>query len=170
MPSKQKAKGSSWERDAAKFLSNLYGESFIRAPGSGAYVGGTNTSRKDYLHEGQIRSFKGDIVPGQSFPHMNVECKNYADLAFHLLFTGEVKQLDTWIDQLMETADPGDFNILMIKITRKATLAVTQAHLFPPLMAQHQVAYSSKNHGSWIIMDFDKFWALNKDQVKELCK
>ena len=49
MPSPQKAKGSGWERDVARFLSGLYGETFIRAPGSGAYVGGVNKSRKEYL-------------------------------------------------------------------------------------------------------------------------
>ena len=67
MTSPQKAKGGSFEREIAQFLSNLYGESFIRAPGSGAYVGGSNKSRKEVLHEGQVRSFKGDIVPGQNF-------------------------------------------------------------------------------------------------------
>ena len=72
MSNSQKAKGSSWERDCANFLTKIYGETFIRAPGSGAYVGGTNNKRKQFLHENQIRSFKGDIVPGQSFPKMNV--------------------------------------------------------------------------------------------------
>jgi Holliday junction resolvase len=51
MPSPQKAKGSGYERDVAKFLTELYGESFIRAPGSGAYVGGKNQVRKEVLHE-----------------------------------------------------------------------------------------------------------------------
>ena len=71
MTSASKNKGNSWERVVAKDLTNLYGETFIRAPGSGAYVGGTNTKRKQFLHEGQIRSFKGDIIPGQSFPKFN---------------------------------------------------------------------------------------------------
>ena len=75
MPSPQKAKGSAWERDVAKFLTGLYGETFIRAPGSGAYVGGTNKVRKEILHEGQVRAFKGDIVPGQSFPKFNAVLK-----------------------------------------------------------------------------------------------
>ena len=42
MPSPQKAKGSGFEREIAKYLSEKYGESFIRAPGSGAYIGGKN--------------------------------------------------------------------------------------------------------------------------------
>ena len=71
MPSPQKAKGSGFEREIAKYLSELYGESFIRAPGSGAYVGGKNQSRTQVLHEGQIRSFKGDIVPATNLASSN---------------------------------------------------------------------------------------------------
>ena len=46
MPSPQKAKGSGFEREIAKYLSDVYGESFIRAPGSGAYIGGKNQNRR----------------------------------------------------------------------------------------------------------------------------
>ena len=128
MPSKQKAKGSSWERDVAKFLSELYNESFIRAPGSGAYVGGKNTVRKQVLDEGQIRTFKGDIVPGISFTKMNCECKFYAEFPFHHFLTMEhVNQLEEWIGQLMEVSDPGDLNLLMIKINRKGSFMVYEA-------------------------------------------
>ena len=51
MPSPSKNKGSGFERDVAKYLSDTYGESFIRAPGSGAYTGGSNNFRKKSLHE-----------------------------------------------------------------------------------------------------------------------
>ena len=116
MPSPQKAKGSNWERDVARFLTTLYGETFIRAPGSGAYVGGVNTKRKEILHEGQVRAFKGDIVPGQSFPNFNAECKSYKTFAFHrLLFPDPLPILEEWISQLMDVADPDDFNILIMK-------------------------------------------------------
>ena len=89
MPNPQKQKGNSFEREVAIHLSKLYNESFIRAPGSGAYVGGKNQVRTQILHEGQIRSFKGDIVPGQNFSKMNAECKSYADFPFHQVLTGE---------------------------------------------------------------------------------
>ena len=111
MPSPQKAKGSGFEREVAKFLTDTYGETFIRAPGSGAYVGGKNQSRKQFLHEGQIRSFKGDIVPGQSFPKLNAECKSYKEFPFHLTLSGECKQLDAWLDQLLDVEDEGDLNV-----------------------------------------------------------
>lgn len=52
MPSKSKTKGSSFEREIAVYLSNLYKESFVRVPNSGAYTGGNNSHRKEFLHEG----------------------------------------------------------------------------------------------------------------------
>ena len=104
MPSPPKKKGSSFEREVANFLTEIYQESFIRAPGSGAYVGGKNQSRKEFLHEGQVRSFKGDIVPGQSFPRFNAECKSYSDFPFHLVLSGDCKVLNTWIEQMLAVA------------------------------------------------------------------
>ena len=129
MTSPSKVKGNSFERQTAQFLSKLYGESFIRAPGSGAYVGGNNQHRKQFLHEGQIRNFKGDIVPGQSFPKMNAECKSYKDFPFHQLFTGTVKILESWIGQCMDVADPGDFNIIIMKFNRKGTFVAVKLEI-----------------------------------------
>jgi hypothetical protein len=106
MTSPSKIKGNSFERQTADFLTSLYGEKFIRVPGSGAYICGKNTQRKQFLHEGQIRNFKGDIVPGESFPKFNAECKSYKDFPFHQLFSGSVKILEAWIDQCMDVADP----------------------------------------------------------------
>lgn len=64
MPSPSKIKGSGFEREVAKFLSDTYGESFIRNnSGSGAYIGGANHIRKNTLSEAQIRHAKGDIIP-----------------------------------------------------------------------------------------------------------
>lgn len=170
MPSRSKNKGSGYERDVAKFLSSLYGESFIRVPGSGAYIGGKNTGRKEVLHEGQVRTFKGDIVPGQSFPRMNAECKFYADFPFHQLFIGDVKVLESWIDQCMVVADEGDFNILFMKFNRKGTYIAVQTHQGTQnIQLSRHFTYGSENHGNWIIMDFKEFFKLNSETVKELC-
>ena len=68
MPSKSKAKGSSYERDLAKFLSEKYNGSFVRVPNSGAYIGGSNFHRATNLSEGQVRGFKGDIIWDKSKP------------------------------------------------------------------------------------------------------
>ena len=63
MSSKSKNKGKSWERDVCLFLSELYNDSFIRVPGSGAFIGGSNQFRKDTLSEEQIKLSRGDIIP-----------------------------------------------------------------------------------------------------------
>ena len=171
MTSPSKAKGNSFERQTADFLTNLYGEKFIRAPGSGAYVGGKNTHRKQLLHEGQIRNFKGDIVPGQSFPKMNAECKSYKEFPFHQLFQGEVKLLESWIDQCMDVADEGDFNIIFMKFNRKGTYVAIQAQPNQTeLFFTRHFNYASKKHSHWFIMDHDLFFELNADTVKKLCQ
>ena len=171
MTSKSKSKGNSWERDVAKHLTELYGEPFVRVPNSGAYIGGANTKRKQVLHEGQIRSFKGDIIPGQSFPKFNCECKSYGDFGFHQLFQGESKQLNTWIDQLLDVADSGDFNILFMKFNRKGKFVVVnfdEPHEHP-LFVEYHMLYTYRNI-RWAIMDYDRFWNLNKDFVALACQ
>ena len=165
MPSPSKNKGSSFEREVAKFLSDLYGESFIRAPGSGAYIGGKNQSRTQVLHEGQIRSFKGDIVPGQSFPKFNAECKSYADFPFHQLYTGDCKVLDGWIEQMMDVAEEGDLNILFMKFNRKGKFVVVQSDKKTWVTDQFTY-YTSKAHGDWLLIDFNHFFKHNKDLLK----
>ena len=164
MPSPQKAKGSGFERDVAKFLSDTYGESFIRAPGSGAYVGGSNQDRKLYLSEGQIRSFKGDIVPGPSFSKMNLECKFYADFPFNLVLAGNCKVLDGWIAQLMEVAEPSDVNLLIMKFNRKGRFIAVQSNL--TWITDQFMYYSSSLHKDWLIIEFDHFFNHNKDLLK----
>lgn len=164
MTSPQKAKGSSFEREVANFLSATYGESFIRAPGSGAYVGGKNQARTQVLHEGQIRSFKGDIVPGQSFPKFNAECKSYADFPFHQVLAGSCKQLDSWLQQLMDVAEDGDLNILFVKINRKGRFIAVQSKY--TWVTDQFMYYTSPKLGDWIIIDFNHFFNHNQDLLK----
>jgi len=169
MPSKSKAKGSSWERDVAKHLTELYNESFTRVPNSGAYIGGKNAGRKEFLHEGQIRSFKGDIIPGQSFNKLNIECKFYADFPFHQLFQNHIKILDKWIEQIVESADKDDFNILIMKFNRLGKFIAVQAHHRDHLLLSRHFNYGSSTQDHWIIMDYDQFWDTNADYVKQYC-
>jgi hypothetical protein len=165
MPSPQKQKGSGFEREIAQFLTKTYGESFIRAPGSGAYVGGKNQNRKEILHEGQVRSFKGDVVPGQSFSKMNIECKFYADFPFHLLLSGDCNVLEGWLKQLMDVADENDVNILFMKFNRKGKYVCVQSKL--TWIADNFVYYTSTKHGDWTIFEFDTFFKNNTELLKK---
>lgn len=161
MPSPQKQKGSSFEREVAQFLSELYNESFIRAPGSGAYIGGKNQNRLQVLHEGQVRNFKGDIVPGQSFNKLNAECKSYADFPFHQVLAGSCKVLDGWLDQMMSVAEEGDMSILFMKFNRKGRFVAVPSNM--TWVTDNFLYYTSSNHKDWIIIEFEHFFRLNKD-------
>ena len=134
MSSKSKTKGKSWERDVCNFLSELYNDSFIRVPNSGAYVGGKNEYRKDTLSEEQIKLARGDIVPPTKYPYFLAECKNYADFPFHsLLAKTKIAQLDSWIDQVEhDVTDDNDLWLLFIKITRKGTFVLFDTNLYDP--------------------------------------
>ena len=114
MASKSKTKGKTFEREIANFLSDLYDESFTRVPYSGAFIGGKNMFRKEKLDEAQIRGFKGDIIPPDTWSKLNIECKNYADFTFHALFQQKsIPLLNDWIDQTYDAADEGDFNLII---------------------------------------------------------
>jgi len=167
--SASKRKGSSWERDIANHLSELYGEKFIRVQNSGAFVGGKNSARKQVLDQGQIRSLKGDIVPPSSWIHFNCEAKSYADFPFHQLFQGSVKLLETWVDQCMEVADQGDVNLLIMKFNRKGKFVAIQLQPDYKMLTFHQhLIYNSINHGEWALMDYDLFWQHNSEIIKKL--
>lgn len=169
MANKAKIKGNSWENTVAKHLSSIYGESFIRVPGSGAYVGGKNAARKEFLHEGQIRAMKGDIIPPTHWKHFNVECKSYAEFPFHQLFSeGKITLLDTWISQTLDAADAGDLNIIIMKFNRKGSFVAFEGHLIPTLQTTRHIIYDSEKFGSWAFTNYDEFWRLNSDIVRQL--
>lgn len=161
MPSKSKTKGNSWELDVAKFLTETYGETFIRIPSSGAFVGGKNASRKSVLGEAQLQSKKGDIHPPQSWKYWNIECKNYADFPFHQLWYTDVKILDAWIQQQKDVEDKGDLNLILIKITRKEKWVVFPDDL--SFLFSRAIHYKG-----WIFAHWDDFWS--KEQNRNLVK
>ena len=170
MPSKGKAKGNGWEREVADFLSELYGESFVRVPNSGAFIGGKNSHRKSTLSEQQIRGFKGDIIPGPSFPHLNLEAKFYKDFAFQQLYSGSNKQLDGWVSQIQDTCDKTDVNILAMKFNRKGAFIAFEAKWRPQVNPGTSFMwYHGAKHGPWIITEFENFWKLNSSVIKNLC-
>lgn len=164
MTSRQKAKGNSFERSLATYLSELYNDRFVRVPNSGAFIGGSNVHRKQLLSENQVKSFKGDIIPPDSWSSFNAESKSYADFPFHLVLAGDCKQLEGWLDQLMEVADPGDLNILFIKVTRKGKYIVVESKY--TWKSDHFMYYTSKKHNDWVIFEFEHFFKNNKDLLK----
>ncbi len=162
--SKSKNKGNAFEREIANFMSKTYNESFVRAAHSGAFIGGTNNHRKRYLSENQIKSFKGDIIPPDDWKHFNAEAKSYAVFPFHLMLTGDCKQLDAWLGQLLDVEDEGDLNILFMKFNRIGQYIAVQPKLTWKM--DNYIFYSSKTHGDWLVTDFNNFFKHNQDLVK----
>jgi len=166
MPSKSKIKGSGFEREVAKYLSEAYGGSFIRNnSGSGAYIGGANSVRKATLSEAQIRHSKGDIVPPEDWRYFNAEAKFYSDLAFHQLLD-TCSQIESWLDQLMAVSDTNDVNILFMKFNRKGRYVAVQVSPYAWSSACSHVRYTSPLHGDWMIYTWDTFFRLNRDHLK----
>lgn len=164
MPSPSKNKGSGFEREVAKYLSGQCGATFIRAPGSGAYTGGSNSHRRQVLHEGQIRSFKGDIMPPEDFALLNAEAKFYADFPFHQLY-GNCLQLETWLDQLMTASDLGDLNVLFMKFNRKGRYVAVQTNL-PWELNCNYLCYKSSKYGDWLVYQLETFFTINLSKFK----
>lgn len=169
MTSKSKNKGNTFEREVAKFLSDLYSDSFNRSSGSGAYVGGKNNIRKETLSEGQIRSHKGDIVPPDSWKRFNAEAKSYADFPFHRLLSNvEIPLLETWIGQSLDAADDGDVTLIFMKFNRIGRYICYKHE--EGISVNRFVEYTSPKYGSWRVTNFDEFFSLNKDIIKKLCE
>jgi hypothetical protein len=165
MPSKSKAKGNAWELEVSKFLTDTYGETFIRIPSSGAFVGGKNNFRKETLGSAQVQSKKGDIHPPESWKYWNLECKSYADFPFHQLWYADVKILDAWIQQQKDVEDKGDLNLILIKISRKEKWVVFPVGL--GFQTDRHLIYKG-----WTFVHWDHFWKLreNIDLVKRLAQ
>lgn len=162
--SASKNKGSSFEREVAGYLSKLYDESFVRCAHSGAYIGGSNQSRKAFLSNNQIKSFKGDIIPPDDWGNFNCECKSYSDFPFNLVLSGNCKILEGWIAQLMDVAEKGDVNLLLMKFNRKGKFVVVQSGL--TWITDQFMYYTSNAHNDWLIIEFDHFFNNNRDLLK----
>ena len=158
---KSKNKGKSYERDVANFLSELYGESFTRVPYSGAFVGGQNIKRTATLSEDQTRGYKGDIHPGPSFPKLVIEAKNYAEFSWPSLALNKTSaQLDDWIQQAIDSCEPGDMWLLCIKITRQGQFVLWDPNMW-------NMSDNGGNHyKQYVYKEYDAFWKAHSDWVK----
>lgn len=170
MTGKAKAKGNSGERELCTILKNTFGGSFIRVPNSGAYIGGKNAHRREFLSEGQVRHAKGDIIPPGHMPKLVLECKFYKDFAFHALITGgKVPQLDKWIEQTLDCVEAGDLWFVAFKINRKGWFICYSQDLAPQVAVGNHCVYNDGTN-SFVVTELTKFVADNKDKILELSK
>lgn len=99
MGNAKKTKGNNFERDVAKIFTEVLGTPFNRVPNSGAFTGGKNTHRIKKITDNQSLLHRGDIIPGDGYEHLIIECKARKGFPFHQLFT-KCAELDKWINQV----------------------------------------------------------------------
>lgn len=161
MPSKGKNKGNSGERKIADFLTELYGQKFMRVPNSGAFLGGANAFRKAHLDEGQVSTFKADLIPPSNMKKLVIESKFYGEFSFHNLMKNvDISLLDKWVKQAVDSADPDDFWVVVFRINHKGSFVVFDH--------SHLARFSVDNHCRYkttVVTDFEKFFVDNKDEI-----
>ena len=164
MPTKGKSKGNQGELKIAKFLTETFESKFLRVPNSGAAIGGANAHRKAQMDSEQIAMFKSDIIPPSSMRKLVVESKFYKDFPFHKLGTDQnIAQLDKWIEQTLETVDPGDLWFVIVRINHKGSFAVFDHAHFDNFVVNNHVRYQN-----YVWVDFESFFLRNKLKIAEL--
>jgi hypothetical protein len=164
MSNKGKSKGNSGERKIAEFLTNLYGAKFLRVPNSGAFLGGLNSFRKAMLDEGQIATFKADLIPPSNMRKLVIESKFYGDFPFHnLLKQDPIPLLDKWIQQAITSADPDDFWVVVFRINHKGSFAVFDKKYLDRFKVKNHCYYQG-----YVVTDFEDLFKDNKDIIFEL--
>jgi hypothetical protein len=170
LPSPQKAKGNSWERTVARFLTETHGASFLRVPNSGAFIGGNNAGRISNLDAGQVKSFRGDIIPPENWDRCNIEAKSRQSLGWHQILTGSCKLLDSWIEQCMVVHQPSDFTVIFFKIDRQGQYVAVRLSAEQKIhRPDNYMLYTRSGQDVWLISELSAFWTLNKNIIEEIC-
>lgn len=159
------AKGKTAERELCKLLGEAFGGSFIRTANSGAFIGGSNSFRKQNLSEGQIKGVKGDIIPPDHMPNFAIESKHYADFAYHQLLVGPVPMLDAWVDQHHEVLDENDFWLVAFKTNRKPWIAVIDAKHASEVKATNMLFYTAASGIRCVVFSLADFLKQNRELV-----
>ena len=164
MPTKGKSKGNQGELKIAKFLTETFESKFLRVPNSGGAIGGANATRKAQMDSEQIAMFKSDIIPPSHMRKLVIESKFYKDFPFHKLGTDQhIAQLDKWIEQTLQTVDPGDIWFVIIRINHKGSFAVFDQQHFGTFAINNYARYQD-----YVWVDFESFFTRNKSKIAEL--
>jgi len=155
--------GNRFEREIAEFLSKTFDASFLRIPSSRCICSVEKIIyEKPYLMMRKSR-VRREISTHQIIGNILMSNANLIGaFPYHQLFTGEVKLLDKWIEQVKETCNTGDLNIIFIKINNQGKWVLYEdANLFTTKI--------SINYKDWIFTSWDDFWnhPSNIDNMKK---
>lgn len=163
MPSKQKNKGKSGERELSKILSGIFNEyeNFCRVIGSGQLFGGKNFSKKNEKNTYQKLAGKGDIVPPPGLENLSFECKWYAKSNFiSLLKEDENKRLESWINQILVTNE-GEYWFLCMKFNYEGWFVLVDPENlkdFLPKNISYFSWYCKNKNKTYLVYDLKNFF------------
>ena len=143
MASKSKTKGSAFENDMSKLLNATYGtEQFARTPGSGAWMGRSNSAKKSGVAQEAQDTLRGDLITPKDFPYI-IECKNYADSpAYHKIIQGPDAKLDGWLKEVEFDATEAELEpMLWFKTTRKGAYVAVKSKLLVGVDFEYMLKY-----------------------------
>lgn len=149
-----KAKGNSYEREFAQFLTGVFCRNFTRnLSGSGAFFGGGNFNRKLKGRDtSQVLHELGDIVPPTGF-YIVSECKNYKDFPFHLMLQGRRTVLNEWIEEVRHDSrfDPTSNEVTLphwvsFKVTRRGCYLALPSEFFGDIVSGSNIPYTLIHH------------------------
>jgi len=167
MGSSSKIKGSNFERELCKFLSDLFQGSFVRSNNSGAMIGGKNKFRKANMSPNQLVNAIGDIVPPDHMRSLVIEAKFYKDFKFHQLLTNSCPQLEIWIKQCLEVIEENNFWIIIFKINQRGIYVAIPELFCKNFIFDSYVNYNGLN-GKFNITEMNNFFIKNKNEIIKL--
>lgn len=172
MTSAAKVKGNSWERECAKILTKTFGYHFERNKnGSGAFTGGKNSSRREYLSDTQKLSFMADVLPPDEMKKACIECKFYKDFPFHhFLINKSIPDLDDWIEQQYDAIEKDSYWFIAFKINHCGSYIVIpsdECHFMNGAQINHSKYYH--NGREFIVAEFEGFITRFKNEIFEKC-
>jgi hypothetical protein len=108
--------------------------------------------------------FKSDIIPPSSMRKLVIESKFYSEFPFHKLAQNQpIPLLKKWVDQTLQTIDPGDLWMVVIRINRKGSFAVFDQQWLDHLQVGNHV-----RHAGWVWCDFEHVIQENIMQIRQL--
>ena len=171
MASKSKTKGKAGEREVSKIFNSVFGGSWQRVFGSGAFVGGKNSIRMQTLSNGQIKATKADIIPPDEMDIVIEVKKGYSDFPFHQVCQQkEIRYIEEWLDEVYTCLD-NEFWLLCMGITRRGWYVLVDPELGNFKVENHSVYFSPKQNKKYILTSpLDSFLITNKEEIIRLCR
>lgn len=143
MASKSKRKGSAFETQIAKLLNATYHtEQFARTPGSGAWMGRSNSAKKSGVAQEAQDTLRGDLITPKEFPYI-IECKNYEDSpVYHKIIQGPDAKLDGWLKEVeFDANEAGLEPMLWFKTTRKGAFVAVKTNRVSDVTFEYALKY-----------------------------